>query len=304
MGMSDAAMLPGTPHQADNGIEHDQRALIDFLADPVTHGGVECVERFEMHGNLVFLAGTEAFKIKRAVRFDYMDFSTLGKRRVACLHEVEVNQHCGGDLYLGCVPIRRSSSGQLSFSGNGEIVEWAVKMQRFDRADRFSTLAERGKVDAALAARLAISVYICHQTALRITPTSGITSFHDLGTSIVARSQYPTCSARPTTAVLLPASTYSSIERQAFPTNTPAAASCVAATAICIWPTSCFGVGNRPSTTPSNSMKHWPRSTPFMISHFCLWTSNFGTSDRRPISCSTNTCVAAARTRTCAAWLG
>jgi hypothetical protein len=51
--------------------------VISFLADPATHGGTKPIERFETHGNLVFLAGTEAWKIKRAVRFAYMDFSTL-----------------------------------------------------------------------------------------------------------------------------------------------------------------------------------------------------------------------------------
>ena len=183
--MPDAATLPGPPHHAGNGIERDQRAVIDFLADPATHGGVERIERFETHGNLVFLAGTEAFKIKRAVRFDYMDFSTLEKRRVACLREVEVNQRCGGDLYLGCVPIRRSSSGQLSFSGDGEIVEWAVKMRRFDQTDLFSTLAERGKINADLAKQLARAVYDCHESAHPAAPTSGTACFQDLTSSIV-----------------------------------------------------------------------------------------------------------------------
>ncbi|NJO23450.1 MAG: hypothetical protein HC868_11575 [Sphingomonadales bacterium] len=75
--MPDAATLPGRPHQADSGVGPDQQAVIDFLADPATHGGMECVERLETHGNVVFLAGTEAFKIKRAVRFDYMDFPHL-----------------------------------------------------------------------------------------------------------------------------------------------------------------------------------------------------------------------------------
>jgi hypothetical protein len=56
-------------------IEGDQRGAIDFLGDPATRG-VESVERIETHGNLVFLAETTAFKIKGAVRFDYMDFST------------------------------------------------------------------------------------------------------------------------------------------------------------------------------------------------------------------------------------
>jgi uncharacterized protein len=183
--MPDAATLRGPPQQADSGIGHDQRAAIDFLADPVTHGGVERVERFETHGNVVFLAGTEAFKIKRAVRFDYMDFSTLEKRRIACLREFEVNQRCGGDLYLGCVPIRRSSAGHLSFSGDGEIVEWAVKMRRFDQADLFSTLAEQGKIDADLAKQLASAVYGCHASAHPAAPTSGTASLQDLASSIV-----------------------------------------------------------------------------------------------------------------------
>ena len=159
------------------GSRRDQRAVIDFLADPATHRGAERVECFETHGNLVFLAGAEAFKIKRAVRFDYMDFSTLEKRRVACFREVEVNQRCGGDLYLGCAPIRRSSSGQLSFSGDGEIVEWAVKMRRFDQADLFSTRAERGKIDADLARQLASAVYGCHEGAHPAAPTSGLSCF-------------------------------------------------------------------------------------------------------------------------------
>ena len=183
--MPDTATLPGPPHQSGNGIERDRRAVIDFLTDPATHGGVERIERFETHGNFVFLAVTEAFKIKRAVRFDYMDFSTLEKRRVACLREVEVNQRCGGDLYLACVPIRRSSSGRLSFNGDGEIVEWAVKMRRFDQADLFSTLAQRGKIDADLAKQLARAVYDCHESAHPAAPTSGTACFQDLTSSIL-----------------------------------------------------------------------------------------------------------------------
>src|SRR5262249_49726597 len=54
-----------------------QAEVIEFLADPRTHGGVGPVKRFETHGNLVFLAGGDAWKIKRAVHFAYMDFSSL-----------------------------------------------------------------------------------------------------------------------------------------------------------------------------------------------------------------------------------
>ena len=60
-----------------NGIDATSAPSSTSCADPATHGVVERSSAIETHGNLVFLAGTEAFKIKRAVRFDYMDFSTL-----------------------------------------------------------------------------------------------------------------------------------------------------------------------------------------------------------------------------------
>jgi uncharacterized protein len=75
------------------------------------------------------------------VRFDYMDFSTLAKRGAACMREVAVNRRCGGDLYVGPVPIRRSANGRYSFSGDGEIVEWAVWMRRFEQKALLSVRA-------------------------------------------------------------------------------------------------------------------------------------------------------------------
>ena len=94
----------------------DQAAVIAFLADPSTYAGVDTVERLETHGNLVFLAGEDAWKIKRAVRFPYMDFSTLERRRAACAREVEVNRRLAPDIYLGCVAITRARPAGASHS--------------------------------------------------------------------------------------------------------------------------------------------------------------------------------------------
>ena len=102
------------------GDECGQEEVIAFLADPSSYSGVHRVDRFETHGNLVFLAGVEAWKIKRAVRFPYMDFSTLEKRHAACAREVEINRRFGSALYLGCVPIARSSTGTLAFGSDGD----------------------------------------------------------------------------------------------------------------------------------------------------------------------------------------
>ena len=131
-----AQAQPENPAVQRNG----QKDVIDFLADPKSYSKVDRVERFETHGNLVFLAGNEAWKIKRAVRLAYMDFSTLEKRHAACRREVEINRKFGSDLYLGCVPIARSPAGTLVFGGNGDIVEWAVRMRRFDQSALLSAI--------------------------------------------------------------------------------------------------------------------------------------------------------------------
>ena len=113
----------------------DQAEVIAFLGDPASYPAKpERVERFETHGALVFLAGEEAWKIKRAVRFPYMDFSTLEKRGAACAREVESTGGSRPKSTWTCTPITRTRDGRLQFGGSGEIVEWAVHMRRFDQA--------------------------------------------------------------------------------------------------------------------------------------------------------------------------
>jgi uncharacterized protein len=161
----------------------DQREVIEFLGSPKSYG-VEHVERLETHGNLVFLAGADAYKIKRAARFGYMDFSSLAKRRSACHREVELNRRWAPDLYLGCVAITRRADRTLGFGGAGEVVEWAVHMRRFDQTDLLSTRAERNQLDRPLAMRLAYAVFASHKGAERTSPPSGVAPYRDLVGSI------------------------------------------------------------------------------------------------------------------------
>ena len=74
------------------------------------------MRRFDTHGAAVFLAGGDAYKVKRAVRFPFMDFSTLEKRRAACEAEIAVNKPNAPDIYLGVTPIARAAHG-LSLGG-------------------------------------------------------------------------------------------------------------------------------------------------------------------------------------------
>ncbi|MFG1423787.1 bifunctional aminoglycoside phosphotransferase/ATP-binding protein [Roseixanthobacter liquoris] len=146
----------------DSHVVADQNAVFAFLADPSTHGGAR-VSRIDTHGAAVFLAGAFAYKVKRAVAFPYMDFSTLEKRRAACERELEVNRANAPDLYLGVVPIVRADGG-LALGGTGAPVDYAVKMRRFDEARTLDRL-EKDAFTPALLAALAGAVHAAHARA-------------------------------------------------------------------------------------------------------------------------------------------
>src|SRR5262245_21075530 len=95
----------------------DQSAIVEFLSQPSTHGGAP-VERAETHASVVFLAGPRAYKLKRAVRFDYLDFSTATRRQQMCEAEVRLNRRTAPSLYRGVVPVTRRNGG-LALGGDG-----------------------------------------------------------------------------------------------------------------------------------------------------------------------------------------
>ncbi len=111
-----------------------QQAVIDFLGNPATYGGAP-VKRIDTHAATVFLAGPRALKIKRAVRFAFLDYSTFDRRKAACAAELEVNRPYAPAIYRRAVAITRESDGALAIGGEGEPVEWAVEMRRFDEAN-------------------------------------------------------------------------------------------------------------------------------------------------------------------------
>jgi len=137
-----------------------QEQVFALLSDPATHRGAS-VRRIDTHAASVFLAGDRAYKLKRAVRFPFLDYSTLAQRKAACEAELAVNQPFAPQLYLGVVPITRAD-GQLALAGDGEPVEWAVEMHRFDENATLDRLADQGRVDLALADALARTVAAAH----------------------------------------------------------------------------------------------------------------------------------------------
>jgi uncharacterized protein len=132
-------------------ITQTQTAVIKFLESSSTHAGAT-VERIDTHAAIVFLAGARALKLKRAVQFDYLDFSTLAQRQAMCEAEVRLNRRTAPAIYRGVVAVTQQGDGALTIGGSGEPVEWLVDMNRFDQEALFDRLAAHGRLDVRLMA--------------------------------------------------------------------------------------------------------------------------------------------------------
>ena len=146
----------------------EQREAIAFLSDPASYGGgVERVGRIETHISLVFLAGPRAYKLKRAVRYPYLDFSTTERRRAACEAELALNRRTAPAIYRELRGLVRRPGGGIAFGAGERAIDWVVVMTRFDQSLLFDALAREGRLDAALIDRLADHIARFHEAAER-----------------------------------------------------------------------------------------------------------------------------------------
>jgi aminoglycoside phosphotransferase family enzyme/predicted kinase len=139
--------------------------LIDGLSDPAAYPGpVGAVEVRQTHISAVFLVGDYVYKIKKSVNYGFVDFDTLAKRRHYCDEEVRLNRRLAPDVYLGVVPVTRRDT-QLELEGNGEVVEWAVKMRRLPEEATLQNWLQQGKVGDEVIGRLARRIAAFHAQA-------------------------------------------------------------------------------------------------------------------------------------------
>lgn len=155
-------------------IVEDQSEVIAFLSAPAAYGGnVGPVERRETHASIIFLAGSAAYKLKRSVRFPYLDYSSAELRRRFCEAEVQVNRRTAPDLYRGVVPVVRREDGELALGGRGAPLDWLVEMQRFDEEALFSRFADAGRLDRFAMEDLADAIARFHGQAEPRTSSGG-----------------------------------------------------------------------------------------------------------------------------------
>jgi aminoglycoside phosphotransferase family enzyme/predicted kinase len=131
-------------------------------------------ELIETHLSSLLIAGEQVYKLKKPVRFGFVDFSTLDARRAACEQELRLNRRTAPHWYLGLLAVRQGARGACLAAPDdeaaGPLLDWAVRMRRFDDRQRLDHLAQSGLLNAAMVDRLAETVARFHRSLLPAPP--------------------------------------------------------------------------------------------------------------------------------------
>ena len=141
-----------------------QKQVVEALMKPEAYdeepGQIELIQT---HISFVFLTRNFVYKVKKAVDLGFLDFTTLERRRFSCEKELELNRRLCGDMYLEVVPINRSNV--IKIKGEGETVEYAVKMKRMPQETMMNKLLEENKVSRKIIDRIAKIIAEFHSKA-------------------------------------------------------------------------------------------------------------------------------------------
>jgi uncharacterized protein len=150
----------------------DQDAVIEFLADPASYGAQGDVVRIDTHCSIVFLTGDRAYKLKRAIQYASLDYTTRTLRKAACDAELALNRRTAPELYLNVRAINRSPSSALTFDGEGPALDHVVVMYRFAQQDLFDHMARTERLTPELMQTVGEAVARLHLGA-EVTPDHG-----------------------------------------------------------------------------------------------------------------------------------
>ena len=141
-----------------------QKQVVEALMKPEAYDeDAGSIELIQTHISFVFLTRNLVYKVKKAVNLGFLDFTTLEKRRFFCEKELELNRRLCRDMYLEVVPINKADA--IKVKGEGETVEYAVKMKRMPQEKMMSKLLEENKVDGGLVDRIAKIIAEFHSKA-------------------------------------------------------------------------------------------------------------------------------------------
>lgn len=144
-------------------IVEEQTETIRFLKRILSvHAPVEIIST---HASMIFLTGRSVYKLKQAVRYPYLDYSTPQRRHIACSAEFRLNSRTAPDLYVGVRTITRDQHGDLTLDGTGDMVDAVVEMHRFEDECLFDRMSRDGRLTPALLSDLAHRIAVFHQEA-------------------------------------------------------------------------------------------------------------------------------------------
>lgn len=149
----------------------DQSLTIEALSRPEAYASREKkVEVRESNISMVFLIGDKAYKLKRGVKYPYVDYSTAEKRRAACEKELLICRNSAPGLCTGVETVTQDKNGRIRIGSacsdkNAEVIDYLLVMNRFDEADLFENLAEKGALDRFEMMDLAEKIVSLHEKA-------------------------------------------------------------------------------------------------------------------------------------------
>jgi len=144
------------------------RTLIESLLDQKAYPEPTSeISLTETHVSYIFLTDHFVYKVKKAVDFGFLDFTTMEKRRFYCQEEVRLNCRLSPEIYLGVVELREAPKGATFRPGPGKVIDYAVKMKRLPEGRMLGHLLEAGEVGPAEIARIAQVVGEFHLAAAR-----------------------------------------------------------------------------------------------------------------------------------------
>jgi aminoglycoside phosphotransferase family enzyme len=152
-----------------------QTEIVDALLTPEAYPqDAGKIELIQTHISFVFLTKNYVYKVKKAVNFGFLDFSTLDKRYAYCKKELELNRRLCPEIYLEVVPITKSNG--IMVNGNGVTIEYALKMKRLPQERIMTLLLKEKKVDKKTIDKVARIVAEFHSKAQTSPEISGFGS--------------------------------------------------------------------------------------------------------------------------------
>lgn len=155
-----------------NALQASQRLIERLQRSPQAfHHPASDVQRIETHISWVLLAGDYAYKLKKPLKLDFLDYSTLALRRAACEEELRINRRAAPGLYLGLVPVTGQARAPR-MGGDGPVLDWAVQMRRFEQDALLSRLIAQGRLLPGQIDQLARQLARFH-TSAAVAPADG-----------------------------------------------------------------------------------------------------------------------------------